>query len=99
MNEATFRELILYGNKSVVIKNIKTFSNVDVSNEIDVNDSLPIDTDLNQIQWFLKLLKQIGVADTDKDRQKQLYLNLGFKTTKNTKFIRERLYIEMEYFG
>jgi len=76
MNEATFRELILYGNKSVIIKNIKTFSNVDVSNEIDVNDSLPIDTDLNQIQWFLKLLNQIEVVDTDIDRQKQLYLNL-----------------------
>lgn len=76
MSEATFRELTLFGNKSVVIKNTSIFNNADVSNEIDVNDSLPIDTDLNQIQWFLKLLKQIGVADTDKDRQKQLYLNL-----------------------
>jgi hypothetical protein len=28
---------------------------------------------------------------------KQLYLDLGFKETKNTEFIRERLYIEMEY--
>lgn len=76
MSEATFRELTLFGNKSVVIKNTKTFNNVDAFNEIDVKDTLPIDTDLDQIQWFLKLLKQMRVVDTDLDRQKQLYLSL-----------------------
>ena len=97
MSEATFRELILYGNKSVIIKNTKTFSNVDVSNEIDVNDTLPIDTDLNQIEWFLKLLKGLDVVDTDLDRQKQLYLNLYksvidiyFNARKNSVFTKSK---------
>ena len=48
---------------------------------------------------YLKDKKYASLWVFDDNFAKQLYLNLGFKTTKNTKFIRERLYIEMEYFG
>jgi hypothetical protein len=48
---------------------------------------------------YLKDKKYASLWVFDDNFAKQLYLNLGFKTTRNTKFIRERLYIEMEYFG
>jgi len=48
---------------------------------------------------YLKDKKYASLWVFDDNFAKQLYLNLGFKTTKNTKFIRKRLYIEMEYFG
>jgi hypothetical protein len=48
---------------------------------------------------YLKDKKYASLWVFNDNFAKQLYLNLGFKVTGNTKFIRERLYIEMEYFG
>ena len=48
---------------------------------------------------YLKDKKYASLWVFDDNFAKQLYLNLGFKATENNKFIRERLYIEMEYFG
>lgn len=47
---------------------------------------------------YLKDKKYASLWVFDNNFAKQLYLNLGFKPTENTKFIRERLYIQMEYF-
>ena len=48
---------------------------------------------------YLKDKKYASLWVFDNNFAKQLYLNLGFKPTGNTKFIRERLYIQMEYFN
>lgn len=48
---------------------------------------------------YLKDKKYASLWVFDNNFAKQLYLNLGFKVTGNTKFIRKRLYIKMEYFG
>jgi hypothetical protein len=48
---------------------------------------------------YLKDKKYASLWVFDDNFAKQLYLNLGFKPTRDTKFIRERLYIEMEYFN
>lgn len=48
---------------------------------------------------YLKDKKYASLWVFDNNFAKQLYLNLGFKSTGNTKFIRERLYIQMEYFN
>ena len=48
---------------------------------------------------YLKDKKYASLWVFDNNFAKQLYLNLGFKPTGNTKFIRERLYIHMEYFN
>jgi hypothetical protein len=48
---------------------------------------------------YLKDKKYASLWVFDDNFAKQLYLNLGFKATENNKFVRERLYIEMEYFG
>jgi hypothetical protein len=47
---------------------------------------------------YLKDKKYASLWVFDNNFAKQLYLNLGFKPTENTKSIRERLYIQMEYF-
>lgn len=48
---------------------------------------------------YLKDKEYASLWVFDDNFAKQLYLNLGFKPTENTKTIRERLYIEMEYFN
>ena len=48
---------------------------------------------------YLKDKKYASLWVFDNNFEKQLYLNLGFKVTGNTKFIIKRLYIKMEYFG
>ena len=51
------------------------------------------------------MIQLFSKEDFDKAKTKDLltlqceFCNNSFKTTKNTKFNRERLYIEMEYFG
>ena len=50
-------------------------------------------------QEYLKDKKYASLWVFEDNFAKQLYLNLGFKPTNNTKTLRERLYIEMEYFG
>ena len=48
---------------------------------------------------YLENKKYASLWVFDDNFAKQLYLDLGFKPTSNTKIIRKRLYIEMEYFG
>jgi hypothetical protein len=48
---------------------------------------------------YLKDKKYASLWVFDDNFAKQLYLDLGFKATGDIKFIRERLYIKMEYFG
>jgi hypothetical protein len=48
---------------------------------------------------YLKDKKYASLWVFNDNFAKQLYLNLGFKATENNKFVRERLYIEMKYFG
>ena len=48
---------------------------------------------------YLENKKYASLWVFDDNFAKQLYLDLGFNPTNNTKIIRERLYIEMEYFG
>lgn len=76
MSEPTFTEITLFGNKSVIVKNTPIFDSADIFNEIDVNSYLPSSISSNQIETFLKFLRDAGAADLDRDRQKQFYLNL-----------------------